>query len=216
VLYIGAEDGYMFAIQLGDERGVSLWNHVADQGCTGWYIHCCPALTDDSVVIVAGRDDFLYGFAPDGATLWKTPMPGQMLGSPVIDRAGHVYVGVGQWQRGRPPQGFLVSLDGNSHKVRWEYRAAGAVESTPVIGDDDVLYFGDNSGLIHAVDTSGRAAWTAQFEAPVRSAGTIIAPHRVAFGLDNETLAVLNCSASGLAQGGWPKIGRTLDQSGVV
>jgi outer membrane protein assembly factor BamB len=86
------------------------------------------------------------------------------------------------------------------------------VESTPVIGDDDVIYFGDNSGQIHAVDFSGRAAWTAQLETPVRSAGTIFAPNRLLFGLDNETAVVLECSASGLAHGGWPKIGRTLGQ----
>ncbi|MFZ1933164.1 MAG: PQQ-binding-like beta-propeller repeat protein [Thermoguttaceae bacterium] len=212
VLYIGAENGYVFAIELGDEKGVGLWNHVANQGHTGWYIHCWPAITDDGVLVVAGRDECLYGFAPDGSLLWKTPMPGQMLGSPVVDRNGHVYAGISQLQRGRQPTGLLVCLDGNSHKVRWEYRAAGPVESTPVIGDDDVIYFGDNSGQIHAVDFSGRAAWTAQLETPVRSAGTIFAPNRLLFGLDNETAVVLECSASGLAHGGWPKIGRTLGQ----
>ena len=199
VLYIGAEDGHLFAVQLGDEKGAGLWNHVAGQGRTGWYIHCRPAITEDGVIVVAGRDECLYGFAPDGSSLWKTPMSGQMLGSPVLDRNGHIYVGIGQWQRGRQPQGLLVCSDGNSHKVRWEYRAAGPVESTPVVGDD-MIYFGDNAGLIHAVDFSGRAAWTAQLDAPVRSTGTIFAPHRLAFGLDNETLVVLDCSASGWAK----------------
>ena len=89
-------------------------------------------------------------------------MPGQMLGSPVLDRYGHIYVGVSQLPRGYESRGLLVCLDGNSHKIRWEYRAAGAVESTPVIGDDDVIYFGDNAGAIHAVDFLGNGLWTAR------------------------------------------------------
>jgi outer membrane protein assembly factor BamB len=109
-----------------------------------------------------------------------------------------------------------VCVDGNSHRTRWELSAAAPVESTPVIGDDDVLYFGDNSGTIHAVDLQGKVQWTAQVEAAVRSAGTILAPHRLAFGLDDDTLVVLDCSSRAPAPEGWPKIGRTLGQSGVV
>ncbi len=215
VLYIGADSGYVFAIQAEGERGVNLWNHAGDQGFAGWCIHSAPALTADGILVVAGHDDLLFGFSAGGTPAWKTTMPGQMLGSPVLDRYGHIYAGVSQFPRGRQPRGLLVCLDGNSHKIRWEYRAAGAVESTPVIGDDDVIYFGDNTGQIHAVDFHGQGLWTAQVGAPVRSAGTILAPGRVAFGLDNETLVVLECSSGGLAAEGWPKIGRTLGQTGT-
>jgi outer membrane protein assembly factor BamB len=143
-------------------------------------------------------------------------MPGQMLGSPVIDREGRVYVGVGQLQRGQAPRGMLICVDGNSHNICWQCTAAGPVESTPVIGDDHLVYFGDDTGLVHAVDCSGNVQWTAQLESPVRSAGTILAPGRLAFGLDNETLAVLRCSSGGLAEGGWPKILRNLGQNGLA
>lgn len=213
VLYVGSEDGYVFAIRLEPDRGVSLWNHAGDQGCTGWYIHSAPAIAEDDVVVVAGCDEQLYGFAPDGRRLWKTPLPGQLLGSPVIDREGHIYIGVSQLQRGQEARGMLVCIDGNSHKTRWECPAAGPVESTPVVGDDDLIYFGDNAGAIHAVDVRGAIQWTAQVESPVRSAGTLFAPGRLAFGLDNETLVVLKCSSAGVATAGWPKIGRTLRQS---
>ena len=134
----------------------------------------------------------------------------------MIDRFGHVHVGVSRSRRGRPGEGMLVSVDGNSHQVRWQYAAAGPVESTPVVGDDDVIYFGDNAGVIHAVDSGGKALWTAEVEAAVRSAGTIIGPERLAFGLDDDTLVVLKCSSKGLAAEGWPKIARTLAQSGMA
>ena len=91
-----------------------------------------------------------------------------------------------------------------------------------MIGDDDLVYFGDNSGTIHAVATThgvvpgGSAVWTAQVEAAVRSAGTILAPKRLAFGLDDDTLVVLECSSAGLAAEGWPKIARRAGQSGLA
>jgi len=215
VLYVGSEEGYMFAVRLDEQRGTNLWDHAAQRGHAGWYVRCWPAVTDDGTLVVAGRDEHLHGFAPDGTETWRTEMPGQTLASPVIDPLGQIYVGLCQSRRGQEPRGGLVSVDGNSHKIRWQYQAAGPVESTPVIGDDGVIYFGDNAGLVHAVDLSGKALWTAQVGSAVRSAGTIIAPERVAFGLDNETLVVLKCSSKGLASAGWPKIGGTLGQSGL-
>ena len=215
VLYIGAEDGYIFAVRLGPDRGRNLWDHAAEQGYTGGYLNSSPAVTEDGVLVVAARDEMLYGFAPSGAAVWATKMPGMVLASPVIDPHGHVYVGVTQAQRGQKPRGLLVCVDGNSHKVRWQYQAAGPVESTPVVGDDETIYFGDDSGTIHAVDARGSARWTAKVEAAVRSAGTIVAPERLAFGLDDDTLIVLRCSSQGLAPGGWPKIACTLSQTGM-
>ena len=138
-------------------------------------VRSAPLVTSDKVVVVAGQDDCLYGVAPVGALAWKTQMPGQILGSPVADRNGHIYLGVSQAPRGMDPRGVLVCIDGNSHKVRWEYRTAAPVESTPAIGDDDVIYFGDNGGIIHAVNFSGKAEWTADVGSPVRSAGTFLA-----------------------------------------
>ena len=215
VLYAAAESGYVYAIQADGERGVNLWNPAGDQGFAGWCIHSAPAMTDEGILVVPGHDDLLFGFAADGVPIFKTQMPGQVLGSPVLDRYGHIYVGVSQFPRGYEPRGLLVCLDGNSHKIRWEYRAAGAVESTPVIGDDDVIYFGDNAGEIHALDLLGNALWTAQVGSPVRSSGTIPAAGRVAFGLDDETIVVLRCSSAALAPDGWPKLGRTLGQNGT-
>jgi outer membrane protein assembly factor BamB len=195
VLYVGSEEGCLLAIQLGGEQGVNLWDHAAGQGATGWYLRSTPVLSGDGILVVAGCDEHLYGFRLDGNLVWKTQVPGQMLGSAVLDRSGQVYVGLSQSQRGQQPRGALVCIDGNSHKIRWQYEAAGPVEATPAVGDDDVIYCGDNTGLIHAVDSRGGVQWTAQVESAVRSTGVVLAPQRLAFGLDNETLVVLKCSS---------------------
>jgi outer membrane protein assembly factor BamB len=217
LLVIGADDGYVFAIRLGEGRGVNEWNHAAEDGYAGGFVNSSPAISEDGrVLVIPAVGETLHGFSPTGAAVWKAKMPGQLLGSAVIDSSGHVYVGTSRSQRGRQGKGALVSVDGNSHKIRWEYAAAGPVESTPVIGDDGLVYFGDNAGVIHAVDAQGKAQWTAQVEAPVRSAATIVAPQRLAFALDDDTLVVLRCSSNGLARTGWPKIGRTLGHTGHV
>ena len=62
----------------------------------------------------------------------------------------------------------------------------------------------------------GRGQWKVNAGSPVRSAGAILGSQRPAFGLDNETLLVLECSSQGLAEEGWPKIARTLGQCGLA
>jgi outer membrane protein assembly factor BamB len=215
-LYIGSEEGYVFAIDLSGERGSNAWDHAIEQGYTAGFINSSPALAPDGTIVVAARDQAVYSFTPAGETVWSVNVPGQLLGSPVIDRAGNVYVGVSLADRGQAGRGALVSIDGNSRKLRWQYPVSAAVESTPVIGDDEIIYFGDNGGTIHAVDNRGNAQWTAQVESPVRAAGIIYAPGRLAFGLDDDTLVVLECSSKSLATEGWPKIARTFAQSGMA
>ena len=109
VLYAAAESGYVFAIQAEGERGVNLWNHAGDHGFAGWCVHSAPAMTDDNVLVLPGHDDLLYGFAAGGLPVFKTQMPGQMLGSPVLDRYGHIYVGVSQLPRGFESRGAAWS-----------------------------------------------------------------------------------------------------------
>jgi len=215
-LYLGSDEGLVFAIAMERRRGKNLWDHAAGQGTTGWYIHSSPAVTEDGQVVIAGRDECLHGFQSNGRLAWKTELPGQVLGSPVIDRRGRIYVGLSIGKRGEKPHGKLLAIDGNSHNTRWEFDAAAPIESTPVIGDDDVIYFGDNAGTVYAIDAEGRESWTATVGSPVRSAGTILAPGHVAFGLDDGTLLVLHCSSDNLAETGWPKIGRTPGQYGTV
>lgn len=215
VLYIGSEDGYLLAVPLAADQGANRWNQAIDQGYTGGCLNSSPAVADDGrLLVVAARDGTLFGFTPAGATAWTTRLPGQLLASPVIDCHGNIYVGVSQFPRGQKGRGGLVCVDGNSHQIRWHYEAAGAVESTPAIGDDDLVYFGDNAGTLHAVDFHGNAVWTATVEAPVRSATAILGPERVAFGLDDDTLVVLRCASQGLSPKGWPKHQHSLSPKG--
>ena len=205
VLYIGCEDAFVYAIQLSDTTGKNVWDHLANRGKTEWFINSAIALAPYSTIVVAGRDEHLYGFNQDGKQVWKVHIPGQMLASPVIAANGDVLIGISLVRATQADQGKLVCVDGETHRVRWEYEAKGAVESTPVIGDDDIVYFGDNTGHIHAVRLDGTAAWRQHVKLPVRSAAVIVGANRLVFGLDNGTLVGLLCSSGGVAPRGWPK-----------
>lgn len=230
VLYVGAEDGCVYAISLEGSRGKNLWDHAADRGRTGWYINAAVALAGElapasgrdtggasgteTAIVVAGRDDCLHAFRLSGERLWSEPLGGQLLGSPIIDEEGAIYLGVSHAARGESQRGALVRVDGRTHKARPLYECPAVIESTPVLGDDGLIYFGDNSGRVYAVDRSGQLKWSESLGSPIRSCGAILGKGRLAFGLDEGSLVVLRCTSERLARKGWPKFLGTPEQSG--
>ena len=205
VFYVGAEDGFIYAIRLEGSRGKNLWDHTAGRGKTDWFINSAPAQGPDGVLIVAGRDEYLYALGTDGARLWRLHLRGQMLASPVVDAGGDVYVGVSLEKLGRHGSGKLICINGESQRVRWEYHARASIESTPVIGSDGIIYFGDNAGTIHAVAPDGQTVWREDVGSPVRSAGAIAPERHLVFGTDDGSLVTLVCSSESVAPDGWPK-----------
>jgi len=216
ILYVGSDDHYLIALPITGDLGQNSWENSADRGRTCGAIHSPVALTGAPELLVVSQDDHLYSFSLDGQQRWAVPLPGQALGSPVVDEDGTIYLGISQTPRNREASGILLAIDPVSHQVKWQYRAEAPIESTPVIGDDGILYFGDNGGTIHAIDGAGKRIWTAEFESPVRSAGTIIAEKLVAFGLDNASFVVLKCSSRRLRPKGWPKLLGARDQTGLA
>jgi outer membrane protein assembly factor BamB len=215
ILFVGAEDACVYAIDLRGARGKNLWDPRKDEGRTGWYINSALAIDRESTVIVASKDNQLFAFDDRGQVAWSYAMPGLLLASPVIDGEGRIYLALTHADAGPSgPRGSLVCLDGSTRQPRWTCPVEAAVESTPVIGDDGLVYFGDNAGRIHAVDQTGHLAWTDLLDSPVRSAGTMAAPHRLIFGLEDGSLVALECSSTGLSDG-WPKLMKDLAQAPV-
>ena len=214
VCYLGGEDGFVHAIKTLGTRAQHAWPRSDAAGKTEWFINSALAWGTNNTLIVAGRDEFLYGFDSAGQQLWKLHVRGQMLGAPVVDAGGDIYVGVSLLERGHAPRGKLECVAADGRHVRWEYAADGPVESTPVLGSDGVVYFGDNAGTVHAVTSDGRAAWKEPVGAAVRSAATLVAAGRLVFGLDDGSLVGMQCGSPALASGGWPKYLADLANSG--
>jgi outer membrane protein assembly factor BamB len=216
VLYTGGDDHCLHAIDAQSEVGSPRWDTDRGQGRTTWSIHSEPIPVPLRRLLVPSRDQTLRAFAADGSVAWTADPRGQMLGSPVIDGSGVVLIGVSRSERGFDPSGALVFIRAEDGETLSEFEAQGPVESTPVIGDDGVVYFGDNAGFVHALDPAGQELWMTDCKAPVRSAGAMLGPGRVAFGTDAGELVVLACSSLSLAASGWPKFRGGTEQSGIA
>lgn len=202
---VGGEDKFVHAIDTSGTRGTDIWEGD-DQGRTERFINSGVALASGPTFVVASRDGDLHGFAPDGSRRWKSTVPGQALGSPVIDAEDRVFVGLTLVDRGTEPRGALACFDIRREQWLWEAAAPGPVECTPVVGDDGTVYFGDNSGCVQGVSAAtGRVQWQASVGHPVRSAGIVAAPGRLVFADDAGRLFAIQCRSSTLS-GGWPAL----------
>jgi outer membrane protein assembly factor BamB len=215
VLYLGCEDHYLCAFPLNADCGENRWADDTDLGRTGGAIQCPLAVTPAGELLAVSQDDHLYYFAPNGRPARTIALPGMTFGSPICDDRGVVFLGVSERLLGGIGRGALIAVQTATSRILWRYQAESAIESTPVLGDDGILYFGDNQGTIHAVDRDGRAVWRSELQSPVRSAG-VLWDGLLAFGLDDGSLALMECSSQRLFEEGWPKLLGTLDQAGCV
>lgn len=205
-LYLGCEDQFLHAIDLRGERGRDLWNLQNKVGLTGWYINSAIALAGEDRIIAVSRDDQMYAYNLQGVLEWNAPLNGRVLGSPVIAANGAVLVGVSSHQKiANRPAGRLTGIQSKSGQTIWSVELDAGVESTPVVGDADEIFFGDNSGAIHAINLQGERIWSESIGVAVRSAGSILPNGQVVFGLDDGSLIALRCSSHAVGAG-WPKL----------
>jgi outer membrane protein assembly factor BamB len=208
-LYLGVENYGVYALALDGRKPVNRWNVKKQQGFLGATVSAALASDSQQRVIALAQNHWLYALKPSGEVAWKTPLPGRAQGSPVVDGEDRIYVTMNTDEGG----GLLWCFESRKEREAWRYSFDATTESTPVLGDDGIAYFGDNAGRVHAV-AAGQAAWVDQLDGPIRSAGTLPAPGCVAFLIENHTLAVLECSATALAPG-WPKLFGNLENRPV-
>ena len=111
----------------------------------------------------------------------------------------------------------IVSYNYKGEK-NWEFRTAGGISTSPVIGNDGTLYLCTMNGMVQAVDTStGKEKWCHQIGLsrvdnnayciianPVLENNTLIVP---AFSSDKShgEIVAINCSSQHLDTKYWPK-----------
>jgi outer membrane protein assembly factor BamB len=204
-LYIGSEDQFLHAVDLSGNCGRERWDQRQNVGRTGWYINSAVAVAAGRLLIVVSRDDHVSAFEEDGRLVWRTPLPGRALGSPVAG-AAEVVIGLAVHPaESAPSRGLVVALNALTGEQTWSCEFDDPIESTPVIGETGEIYLGDNGGAIHALSAAGQRLWSESVGAGVRSAGTLLPSGQVLFGLDDGSLVALRCNSRQLAAG-WPKL----------
>lgn len=152
VLYMAGGLGMVFAIDA--DTGAQRWPAPFDTG-SNIRIWSLPAVTD-TLVIVASQDHHLYAIDKETGTLrWKYPADGDaeigtLAGSPAT-YGDTVYVG--------SFDGYLYAVDLNG-RLKWKFQAQGRIWDPPA-ESNGLLYFGDLSGHVYALDaaTGQPAGW---------------------------------------------------------
>lgn len=169
-LYVGAENGNLYAIDLATRR--TRWLYHAGGG-----IGSTPAVADGKVFILS-RDGRIHAVdAASGAPLWTFRTQGEavfsaigMYGAPLdagpltdpwdfylsspLVHAGRVYVGSSD-QR-------VYALDAASGKLAWTFRTGGMVHSSPALAGPNIVV-GSWDGAVYALDAaSGEERWRFQ------------------------------------------------------
>ena len=195
VLYIGCEDHYVHAIDIVNNVGESLWEDDSSAGKTVGAINAPLAITNDREVLAVSHDGLMYAFDREGKQSWTFKLPGNVLGGPVLYDDDYVLLGVSQTPRDHDPSGMIICIDRGTRKPAWKFSTSAPVESRPLLAESRII-FGDNAGHLYVLSDMGSVVMQNAFKIAIRSQPASIAPGLVAFGLEDGSLAVINCSSN--------------------
>jgi outer membrane protein assembly factor BamB/serine/threonine protein kinase len=188
LVYIGGQDGHIYALHAADGRlarsiptagsvlgAVTASDGLVIAGSTGHRVHAIAtvdgktgwtydtggpvrgqATVADGVVYI-GCDDryFLALDAGDGRRIWRTLTGGPIRSTPLAKglplELDYVYTG--------SEDGLLYAFDTQSGKVRWHFRADGAMAGGALLNDGS-LYTGSAGGSLYEVTSDGSEIWS--------------------------------------------------------
>ena len=151
IVFVSSNGGYVHAYRMTD--GSSLW--ASECGPFGQYISDIAIGADNLIYFTAEISSkvkfFVVDSSNDGQLLWQfslSSLIGAKQGhpfvpSPMIDASNNVLTGGGK---------YLYSLNGAQKRFNWRYNLLGNIQSTPVIGNNNNIYFTTDT---HLYDISG-------------------------------------------------------------
>ncbi len=135
-VYIGCTDGKLHAVSPG---GTPRWHYQTEAAIDREH---SPAVGPDGTVYIGSFDGYLHAVNPDGTGKWRFAVVDGPTTCPAIAADGTVYIGGG---------GILYALDSTGVE-QWRFVTDDDdFESSPAIGPDGMVYFGDGDGYVYAV-----------------------------------------------------------------
>lgn len=167
VAYFGGRfPNTVYAFRVSD--GSTVWTHtfaprngafddcpLATDGVRVFGMYATPLASTRHAIIIAGARARQHVYALDaltGRTRWDTALDVTGTEPPYNESAIPLYAG-GILFDGSPLAPFVTALDAASGRVKWSLRVGGPVKGGLVVRDG-VLYFGDLSGKLWAVDAA--------------------------------------------------------------
>jgi outer membrane protein assembly factor BamB len=125
--------------------GVEKWRFISED----WNWGGSPVINDQGIIYFG--NDALYAIYPNGTLKWKNGSFSCET-TPAIGKDGTIYIGTMYNPNG------LSAFDPNGTR-KWVYGTGNHVKSSPVIGSDDTIYFGDCNGYVNALYPNGTLRW---------------------------------------------------------
>jgi outer membrane protein assembly factor BamB len=180
---------------------------------SGW-VEGSPVI-DKKGVIYIGCDGF-FAVYPNGTIKWASDT-GVISSAPTIDEDGIIYTG-SIWMY---PNNYLYAFYPNG-TIKWKYATSslGDIHSSPVIGNDGTIYFGDEDAYINALYPNGTLRWRYQTFGAVLSSPAIGDDETVYCGSHDGNLYALYPNDGTVkwkfGTGGWVRTAPCIAEDGTI
>jgi outer membrane protein assembly factor BamB len=191
--------------------------------------HCLasPAIGKDGKIYVATNPGIVYAVSHEGVVVWTFSLSsagfsGNLRSSPAVDNDGTIYFGI---NIGNPSSAFFALNPGGT--VKWIFEPADLppdvpadhfdIYSSPAIGSDSAVYFGQEFGRVYALNTAdGSVKGMATIKSGITWSSPVINSRGELFITDmSGTIYSLRTQSKGLSKSAaWPKFRADNQNSG--
>ena len=167
IVYCGSDTGRFVAADA--DTGEVIWETQIDETSQG--IHGSPAIIGDLVHIGAYNGTVYTYDRHDGTPMWDYKEGFQIGSSPVVvPDWGVLY---SSHERDENGGGHLLALDARTGDKLWQWNIRAHPHSSVAVDvDRQMLFVGDNLGIIHGWDAAaGEKAWEVRLDPPTEDGG---------------------------------------------
>jgi len=182
------------------------------------HVFASPAIGEDGTIYVATNPGIVYAVSAEGVLQWTFDTRNigyecTMRSSPAVGADGSIYLGTNS---GNPVSVFLALNDNGT--LKWLFEPSDLppdvpsshfdIYSSPAIGSDGTVYFGQEFGRIYALDpVTGGMRWMVEIQSGVTWSSPVLTAQGTLFinDLAGNVYAVKTESNGLDSQAAWPK-----------
>ena len=145
LICFGSKDSVFYAL---NQDGSLAWEYFV-----GDPVYASAAVGEDGTIYFGDEGGVFHALNSDGSLKWTyeteviSDTNNSILSSPAIDSLGNLYFGSGN--------GYCYSLsdNGESCSLNWQYLTGDRVDSSPVLGLNDDVFFAGRDGYLRSLPT---------------------------------------------------------------
>ena len=216
-IYVGSWDNKLYAL---NPNGTKKWEYKTGDG-----IEASPIIDNSKTVFIGSWDSKLYAISPENRHNYMLPisLPNIKLDGTIYlsgtdnKEYSYIYSIKRETKETKNSNNFNKNKDelniggATTYSVttaatkKWEFVSNGGISSSPVIGSNNILYFGSADGNIYAITTNGEKEWAVKTGGAVRSSGTISVDGVLYIGSGDGNLYAIKTTSFGISESPWPQ-----------